>query len=93
MLESKLAQITVYLDIEPEADTINVRLEVLEEPLMSSIIDDSQQDKGLLWGTIANAVRDYHGLEHRHGDTPFTLLQKRVAEIENKLNEVNDVFN
>jgi hypothetical protein len=88
MPESKLAQITVYLDIEPEADTVNVRLEVLEEPLMASILDDSQHDKGLLWSAIANGVRDYHGLEHRHSETPFTLLQKRVAEIENKLSEV-----
>ena len=88
MPETKLAQITVYIDIEPEADTIKVRLEVLEEPLMASILDQTPEDKAGMWGTIANAVRDYHGLPHSHSETPFTLLQKRVAEIENKLNEV-----
>jgi hypothetical protein len=89
--ESTFCQIRVK--IGSQGESLAVRLEVLEEPLMASLLEQIPEDEADVWNLIANSVRDYKGLEHFSGiDTPFIRLQKQVEQLTEELKQLWEVL-
>jgi hypothetical protein len=83
--EASYCQIRVKLGFTDDGN-ITIRLEVLEEPLLASMLRNTPEDEAAIWEMICNAIRDYRGMGHSSQiDTPFIRLQQQVEKMRREL--------